>query len=55
MMAKRPPLVQVMLDSVKKQGDYYHDSGGYGGCGQNNITVEVPVAVMVEFIRQIRP
>lgn len=30
-----------------------HDSGGYGGCGQNSITVEVPVAVMAEFIRQI--
>lgn len=25
MMAKRPPLVQMMLDSVKKQGDYYDD------------------------------
>ena len=30
-----------------------HDSGGYGGCGRNSITVEVPVAVMAEFIRQI--
>lgn len=30
-----------------------HDSGGYGGCGSNSITVEVPVAVMAEFIRQI--
>lgn len=25
MMAKRPPLVQKMLDHVKKQGDYYED------------------------------
>lgn len=25
MMEKRPPLVQVMLDSVRKQGSYYED------------------------------
>lgn len=31
-----------------------HDSGGYGGCGSSSITIEVPIAVMAEFIRQVR-